>query len=425
MATTTITGSDTPQANVDAFELALSDSRVDRILLKGTFNFGLGTQRKTVTINRGVTIEGAPARPGRGPDTGAPEESEPNTTGVLPLIIGGGLNQPTGTCYGTFSTGAFRVQTTDTTRPVVIKHIRFEQFLANGIFVDACRDLEVSDCHFSEPVPGSTDVLPAPPPQYGPGPITLISGIQAAGKNCRGHLSVLSNTCRFDSTQNPPDDEQFLACVQTSFSSIQVIKNQITTRDDGVEIIFNGALEDPTKPFPCAILLQNNTITINQLVDYNRWPGHSAILCCHNGLDLNATESNTRILDNEITAKGQGVGFTLTGEHFVLRDNILNQNPGPSSTVADAAIMLGCDATLPGFSENLGPSVNHSHIFHNRFSGKASFAFLTYQADSNEPNPDSHGNVVESNDFSAFTAVQAFSYVPGAHDNVAIHGPGI
>lgn len=362
---TTVEGRNDVGADCAAIQDAIA-AGADQIKLSGTFNFGeQDDDRRTLFITGPVSIEG---------EDGA-------------TIHGGGVWR------GDIQThiGAFVVASAG---PVVIKNVRFTNFRLAAIQALVCQGLEVMGCEFMDPLPGWSESF------YNEAktPLHSTSGILAFGGDCKGPLYVSDNHCDFLQTaEEVPQDEQFVACAMTNFSSIRITDNKINTRDDGVEVLFNGIAAQS----PGEILIQDNDIAIEQRVgvgDYKTWPLHTGILCCRNG-----PGTATEIVDNHMTATGENMSaFVFSGDHFVIKNNEVALETGNPS-FPTAAFWFGIDIKVDAFPEDLGPSLNDSDLSQNTVTGSAKYAIMTY--DDN----DSHGSVIKDNDFSAFTASEGVS----------------
>lgn len=395
MNTKTLYGCDNPQLDRDNLSQVLDKSSIDRVILHGTFNLGDGGP---ITISTGKLLEGRFVH--RAVGSGGREDPEPEAEpprGEGPALIKG---------------GGFVV---NSSAPVVIKRLVFKEFTGTAISAQVCNDLEIRECLFTDPVPEVVSFQNRVPPVK----VKMVNAILARSANCRGHLRVIDNVCMFVTSRAGeilPDDESFLTCYMSSFNAIRIIGNRVTTRDDGVEVLFNGANEPPDSTFPCSILIQRNIFTIHFQVpgpDRNPWPTYAVIMCCNNGLNYVST---TEIVDNKITVHGLPWALALSGEHFVVRNNEVALDR------SGAALVLGVDMRSPLDDRNLGPSFNFSDVSRNTFSGNAEYGILFYEPPQVWPRDpsapyiprnDSHGNVIEENDFAPGIGIDSERFVYG------------
>lgn len=390
--TVDVEGQNDVEADCAAIQEAISMG-ADVIRLHGTFDFGeQEDDRKTLTIWRSVSIEGVDdvwSPPfAQGPEFDDSNQPFPKRHAI---IDGGGAWSQDLRSH----TGAFLVALGVNVGSVVIRNVYFRNFRFAAIEAVRCQGLEVVDCDFRDPVPGWSEAFRN---MVGT-PLHSTSGVLAYSEECEGPFHVIDNECDFlDTAQEVPQDEQFVACLSTNFRTIRIIDNTITTRDDALEVLFNGN----NGQSPCELLIQDNIITIEQRVgpgDYSVWPLHVGIMCCRNG-----TGTTTQIVHNEITASGENMSaFAFSGDHFVVRDNTVALSTG-NPFFPTAAFWFGTDFSAPALGANLGASLNDSDLFQNEISGSAAYAILTYDDPATAESNDSHGSVVEENDFSGFTA---------------------
>lgn len=349
------------------------DAGAEHIRLHGTFDFGEGDlDRQTLTIARAVLIEGNP--------------DEPRNSRAV-IKGGGAWNGAMGS-----HTAAFFVLADG---EVVIKNLDFVNFRLAAVGAVGCKGLEVTDCGFRDPIAGWSNAFE----NLAGRPLKSTSAVLAMGASCQGTLSMTGNTCDFTQpVRGELEDEQFVVCVWSNFSSIRIKQNKIATRDDGLEILFNGNL--PGNTSSCEIEIEHNEITIDQRVGPDAvWPLHVGITCCLNG--PNGTDSRTRIIKNTVNATGQDVSaFVFSGDHFEVKNNDVTLDTD-SEVFPTAAFWFGLDVSTETLG-NLGPALYDSEIKNNTIAGSAGYGILAYDAESTPEVNDSHGSLIDHNDFHAF-----------------------
>lgn len=422
----TIEGHNDPSRDFRNIQEAVM-AATEPVTLDGKFNFGGGWDgwrggplpRKTVVISRPVRIQA-----GRG---GAE-------------ILGGGekLASP----WGAAPSGPFKVMNTrEDAGPVVFEGIHFEGWKGEAILVETCRGLEVRNCRFTMPAPGTLEGFIGQDGRL----LNWVHAILAIGSGCKGRFLAQGNKCDMRDCptdplyvvhphkpaggnepvpppptphpEPPADDQQFLACVNTSFSEIKITGNHIWGYDAGLEVIAN----DRTAQQRLEIVA--NKIWLEQTVG-ERWPGHFGILCC---------DSKDAVISGNIVEhlKGPGAAFLLSGENFTVTENLVQSmeplNAGDRINCPVAGFLLGANSPMPDFFpvHSTGPSIVGSVISNNTLHGVAKFGIKTfdyyYDVFPLQPSPlpnDSNNNTMENNNLRAFTPVYASLFLgSGTHDN--------
>lgn len=384
----------------DEIQQAVRNEDIDRIILHGTFDFGsTSDNRKTVEIPRGVTIQGQGA-----------------------VIIGGGavlkllppLDEFDDFPKGPADSGPFIVRNQGpeqggNNKPVIFEGIRFTGWRGEAILVEACRGLEITNCTFVDPVPGTMASEPLQP-------FTFVHAVLAVGSRCHGHLRAHNNKCFLtgrEFTQGPglgtqppqtralASDENFLACVKTRFQSIDISSNTVLSHDDGIEVISNAS---STSPGPISI--SDNYIVLERLIAPNNWGTSCAIVFCNN------RGASYQVSRNFISLTGLGTAMALSSdERIKVSHNTLNLQSDDRGACPFGGLMLGVNYG-PAALGSLGPSLNHSEILENDFNGQAFYGIWTFDANDDVnpppppvPNNDSHDNVIQGNDFVHFRPV--------------------
>lgn len=293
-------------------------------------------------------------------------------------------------------------------KAVVFEGISFRNWKGEAIFAEACQGLEVRNCKFTQPAPGTLV------PEF-----QMVHAIFAGTHNCTGRFVAERNFGLFGDYRPLPDDEQLLACFLSCFGSISIAGNDINGHDAGIEVLFNGLYnQDPA--FRPTISIRDNSISLMQVVG-EKWPGHCGILCVNN------PKSVPEICDNKISETGPGVALLLSGERFTVSHNHSNQAPLDANDVRTypiAALAFGCNVTMPGFPADLGPSLNDSVVSNNDLSGTALFGMMTYDANPDPSQPvlplnRSHGIDASGNNMeSLVSSVATVDLTKGTHDNV-------
>lgn len=378
----TIIGRDNFDEDLQLIQAKLQTG-ADRLELEGTFDFGLEGERKTLVIDRPLTIVAGPA--------GA-------------TIRGGGMS-----LGAQGDAGVFVVMNAGA-GPVVIKGLRFEQSRLASIVVNQCRGLEVRACEFVDGQLGSSALLV----NASGTPVTSVSAVVAYGAGCAGRFVAASNRCAFGgpAAGAVPDDEQFIATFGTRFDSITITENQIATRDDGIEVLRNG-YDAPAMP-ACELAIRSNQITIDQRVGVpvdEVWPVHAGIVCCLNGAQ---GAGATHIAGNTIVASGPNVSaFILSGENITVTNNNVTLQTG-AGAYPTAAFLFGFDVQPSAGIGHMGASLKHSEIVDNTIVGSAPHAIWAWDDLATPEVNDSRDNEVKNNNFRAFTSAGGASVYPEA-----------
>lgn len=399
-----IPGSDNPEIDVRAVQNAVDDPNIDVIVLCGPkpFNFGDGSasQRKTVSIRRGVTILGEVVIPPSSAPVAYPVPHDPFSDPDLPdhayeiktRVLGGGAKGDT--ILGKGDAGPFMVMNERTGgKPVIIAGISFSGWAGEAISATACRSLAVINCEFTNPVPTT------PSGEFEDRGLSFVHAIMAVGPECQGSFLAGNNVGIFGDYTPLPADEQLLACILSNFRSINITGNQITGHDEGIEVILNGfgsnAAHQP-------ISIKDNIINLSQLLPENEnWKGHTAVVCLKN------RNRETEIIGNKITATGPCAAFALSGEKLTVRRNVVTLNRDELNTYPLAGVIMGNNDPPFAFSD-VGASLTDSVISNNNFSGVANFGMLTYDKNPFPPQSampplnESHDNVIKDNELCSF-----------------------
>lgn len=449
MSPNIIQGHDNPNIDVAALRDAINNRLIDTIVLRGRFDLGgtshplmLDSNRQTVVIPRGVTIKGEEGAEVIG---GGAELNPPDLDPPLDFQVGKGHSGPfmvknLGPEEGSAEGG--------NDKPVIFENIRFSGWRGEAIFALACHGgLEVTNCTFTNPVPGTAASFEG---------FTFVHAVLAIGSRCKGHLFAWNNQCFLteeptlvpipmneyepfnvrlyalktgepSGSGQPPrtphgtwtlplaNDEQFLACVGTNFSSIDISENLIRSHDDGIEVILNENLKFGS------ISVKNNDVILEQLIKPNAWGSPCGIVCCNNqGTPLRSDVAE--ISGNFISVTGIGTGLVLSSQRSIkVSQNTLYLHSDDKGLLPLAGLMLGANYGPPGFPD-LGPSLNHSEISRNHLTGQAIYGIWTFDANDDiipppQPAPpanDSHDNTIADNDLHSFKPIKVSLFL-GPH----------
>ena len=414
---TTIVGTGNPAVDVPAVQGAVDNPAYNKILLRGTFNFGddVSGPRQTVVIQRGVELRGEVLTdpPGR-------------ITGWQTEIVGGGEPMPIFhfgiDFYG--PNGAFKVANNDG-EPVSLSRMQFRKWSATAIFVTACQGLEVRGCNFFDPDVG---YMFGRPPGSPPNPdldslatMVIMTAILPIAPESTGSLVVEDNVSSV-ADSFPSDDEQFIACEFTKFSQLRIARNDVYSHDEGIAVMYNGWGTDSS--FSSAMSIADNKVVIRWRP--LRFYGSGGLLISGN------QHATIDVSGNSVDLFGGTVALALCGSDMTVRNNRLAVQPSVEGGYPWAAIMLGTNIPPPA-NLPIGGPLNDSVISNNIISGTALLGFWAF--DLNDPilfpgfpplpDLDCHGNVVMGNNTDNLTTLYGVVWLtPKTHDNVFKGGFG-
>ena len=353
---------------IASLDLANVQAAVDHggiVLLKaGVFNFGDDTTgRHSLTIKRGTTIKG---------ETG----TDRSGTTWATVVSGGGENLPSFAFGLPIASGAFKVMNfgpmppdglaPGDNLPVIFEGLSFVGWAGEAILTEACRGLEVRNCHFAKAGRAATIF-----------DCQVVHAYLAAGPFCSGHLRIEDNKCEFGCSQPAsclPDDENFGATLGTNFGTIIVSRNIVFGHDDGFEILANAFPAVGATPVQhTSIIIENNQVNLTELVG-EKWGGHAGIICAGN-----QNTDSLAISKNQVKTTGPGLAYCLTGYNFEFKENhaILEPlDPSNPQSYPVGGLSMGFNVPYPNLPD-LGTSLWDSQIHHNKFCGTAGYGMMT------------------------------------------------
>lgn len=308
----------------------------------GTFFMGDGKMapRKTAWMRRGLKVTGV------------------KTRGVWRTVVRGGGEVLAPGLDKEFESGPIRIKLEGDDHPVIFEDIWFRQWAGEVIYIVACNGFEIRRCRISEPV------NPANPKK-----IKFIHAIWSKGIEARGDFIAEDNLVELGQYDGPlADDEQFTGVYQSNHDNIRIVNNTIIGTDEAIEILMNrSGKTSPDDEFavktPAEIVIANNRIDVTGSPG-KRWEGSWAIL-----LAGNHHYDKIRIVDNDITKRGEGWGLGLSGENLVVTGNTIRfeEHRGKFSL---GAVTIGGYGVHDGYA--MGGSLINSVIKNNTFIGRVS-----------------------------------------------------
>lgn len=307
---------------------------------EGTFFMGDGviSPRRTVWIRQGLRITG-----------------KRNGDAWLSIVRGGG-EQITPGVGGSLESGPFRILNESDLNPSVFEDLWLRQWACEAIFVVACHGFEVRRCRISEPVNTTNEDT-----------LRFVHALWSTGARARGDFIVEDNLVEMGGYDDRwPNDEQFLGLWYANHDNVRVTNNVIVGVDEAIEICGNRSGEDgkgkgaPTSP--AEMVISGNRIDLTQTLAPD-WKGTYAFLIGGNlGMDA------VRIENNDLTMRGKGWAFGLSGERLNITGNRVrfetHEGKDPAGAVYIGFGKLG--------RNDMGPSLIDSVFENNLFEGKVS-----------------------------------------------------
>ncbi len=300
-------------------------------LCEGVFYLGEGDRKKTVTITKGIKLEGK------------------KINGEWLTTIKGG-----GSPFGLIpdpEIGPFLVSNTQDPCPSIFKKIWLRDWTSEAIFINGCNGFTLDNCKLSHPVVG--------PPGLG---FLFIHAIFAYGSDSKGEFVVKNNMVDLLSYfGEKPHDSQLLGIFgppSPAFTKIWIANNTVVGNDECFEVIGNDSGTQSSE-----IIIENNTVDINFDVG-GRWPNHFAFLIFNNKNTSQVRIENNRVkIANSIPPAHGGMGaFAFGGDNFLVRDNLIDFKDFDGTV-----IQLGFNGVFGPMI--FGSSLSNSVIENNTFSG--------------------------------------------------------
>lgn len=360
-------------------------------LCSGTFFVGEGSNRKTVAITRGITIEGVVQE-----------------DGIETVIRGGGgfvTDEPR-----TEAGGALSVANESDQNPNVFQALWLRDWTSEAINISASAGFVLRDSRISHPrAPQSGDRL-------------IVDAIWSSGESARGDFLVENNLVELDDYPGDlPHDEQLIGVFFANHDTIQITGNLVTCHDEAFEVARNGYARTGGELYPDAanrgsteIIITNNVVNVTQTLPEG-WNFSEALLIAGNVNDV------VRVEDNLITVRGTRMGHALaiSGEGFQVRGNTFSLERY-EGTASAGAILIGLGFFFDLVETTLGASLNDSVIENNLFSGSVAgpaIVFGEFVGAGAEPN-ESHGSVIDVGDsLTTLEAEVGLEIAPMVHDN--------
>lgn len=369
-----------------AFDNAASGGTVE--LDAGTFFLGDGKEgdRRTVIMRKGLRIVG---------------KKEGDTWRTV--IRGGGALINPG--VGPIESGPIRVINESDSHPAVFEGIWFREWSCEVIFVQASPGFVMRNCRLSHPVNTAKE-----------GPMRYVHALWSTGTQSRGDFIVEDNLVEMGNyTDGLPDDEQLLGVFYANHDTIRVVNNVIIGVDEAIEIIGNRIGQGGGGRAPSEIIVTGNRIEVNQNLG-DKWAGTFAILIAGN-----VDTKTVRIEDNDITVRGKGWAFGLSGENLNVTGNSVRFEK-LDGVVPAGAVYIGFS---PLFGRSMGASIIDSVFENNTFEGAVKDYGILFVSTSGNvlggtevPN-ESHGNRFDLGDSLAnLGAETTIAIGKGVHDNV-------
>ena len=334
-------------------------------LCEGTFNLGEGSQQCSVTLRKGVTIEGK------------------KVNGEWLTIVEGG-----GRRYGKApdpDIGPFLVSSASDPNPVTFRNVWLRKWLSEAVYIEGVNGFTFDDSKLSDPVVGrrSTVLLFK----------RFIHAIVGIGGSSKGEFVVTNNDVNLNGDWEQsyrPSDVQLTGIYglpAPAFSKIVVSHNKIVSPDEAIEILSNDAGQ------PASIYVEDNDINVNFSVGggsvfSSEWfPGHYAILVTGNKNTPGVyVRRNKIVVANSMPAPGflasiggdsMGV-LGLNGSNFLVEDNTIHLE-----NLEGHAFVIGGYGKFPPFVLDVGTSLYDSVFRNNTFTGsiKGEYALIKFRSD--------------------------------------------
>ena len=327
----------------------------------GVFDLGDGAAnlRRTVVMRRGLRVAGT--------KDGASWRT---------VIQGGGEVMLPGV-GGRIESGPFRVVNEDDPHPAVFEDLWFRGWACEVVFIEACQGFEMRRCRLSDPVNTAIE-----------NNIRFVHAIWSSGPKTQGDFILENNLVemgRYDGER--ADDEQLLGIFYSNHDTVRIVDNVIIGMDEAIEIIGNryemSTPEGAKKTrVPAEIVVTGNRIDVTQTPG-RRWPSTFAILIAGN-LGAEAV----RIEDNDLTVRGKGFAFGLSGERFNITGNTIRFEEHEGKY--PAGLMTIGFGKLAGRS--MGASLVDSVYKNNTIEGKVRDFGIVFRPGSADMPNISHGN---------------------------------
>lgn len=268
-------------------------------LCEGMFYLGEGDERETITVTKGVTIRGK------------------HEEGVWHTIVKGGGDELLFYSPST-SIGAFFVNSETDPFPVIIDGLWLRNWGAQGVLVFSCNSFVLKNSKVTNPVVAGSG--------FPLGIVNYIHGVMAHNPGCQGDFNITDNT--IDVTEYEgirPSDSNAVALYgfpSTRFERIFIERNNITTNDEGIEVLGN----QPSRP--SEIFVRDNNIIVIFDVSFG-WANHYGILAGGNmNTGLFLIDGNRMYVSDGAHSFRRFVFdagvFSLSGENMIIRNNIIN-----------------------------------------------------------------------------------------------------
>lgn len=348
-----------PQENVEA-DFNNLQWAVDNVasggtieLCEGEFYLGENTERKTVTITKGVRLSG-----------------KKHDNEWVTIIKGGGserigLPDP--------MIGPFLVKSENDLNPVKFHQVWLRDWTSEAIVVEGCNGFYFEDSKLTHPVVSGLG--------YPFGATHFIHAILTLNPTSQGELVVRNNDVDLSWQYGlKPHDTNFVTAFglpATAFRLMDISHNHIVTNDEAFEITANDA------GVPSVISIENNDIVANFDVEGN-WPLHFAVFVAGNrNTDLVSIKHNRLTLSNQFEPSATDAmgAFILTGENVEVTDNHIQFDDfsGKAFQVGNLGNLLlvdfGSDLTNSLIADNWisgelsGPGLHFTGRLRNRSTG--------------------------------------------------------
>ncbi len=322
-------------------------------LCEGTFNLGLGYEKRSITVSKGIHIEGK------------------KIADEWKTVIKGG-----GSLHGIIpdpEIGPILIASESDFNPVSIKNVWMRDWTSEAVYITGCNGFSLEDSKLSHPITG----LPLLTTYF-------IHAVFSLNSTSRGEFILRNN--HVDLTWlsgTKPHDTQFTGIYGPpgpAYTKIDISNNTIITNDEAIELIANDAGE------PSQIFIENNDISVDFDVD-GIWPNHYALLFASNkNVDFVMIRNNRINMKNSMNLSVPVLdamgAIHFTGDNFYLADNEVHFNDFDGT-----GIRIGNLGNL-GIID-LGTSMNNSLIENNIFTGSLTgpaIEFTSYWLNSSQNN---------------------------------------
>lgn len=334
-------------------------------LCEGTFHLGEGTEQRSVTIGKGVTLEGKKVN-----------------GDWLTVVEGGGRR------YGKVpdpDIGPFLVSSASDPNPVKFSKVWLRKWLSEAVYVEGVNGFTFDDSKLTDPVVGikSLRLLNK----------RFIHAIVGTGQSSKGEFIVTNNDVNLNgdwSQSYQPADVQFMGVYglpKPAFSKIVVSGNKIVSPDEAIEILSNDA------GMPASIFVEDNDINVNfsvgggSVFSGDWFPGHYAILVTGNRNTPGVYIRRNRIVvANTMPAPGFLVSIggdsmgaiAVNGSNFRVEDNTIHLD-----NLEGHAFVIGGYGKFPPFVLDVGTSLHDSVFRNNTLTGalKGDRALIKFRSD--------------------------------------------